>query len=159
MKFWRMVLGSLLITTVFLTVGCSGNDGKDVVDTQDVADVTQSTKEQMVSKRVLARWDALIAMDWEKAYDFYSPGSRELKSLAVFMTHMQNAPMVRKRAEIKSVTCEEDLCEVSVVLTYVYMGSMEAMRGQQTTSVLKEKWLLSENSWWFVDSPDAKGFL
>jgi hypothetical protein len=151
-------LFSMLILGVMLS-GCSENDGKAAKDDKNVADVTQPTKEQLVSQRALERWQALIAMDWEKAYEYFSQGSRELKSLAVFKNHMQSAPMLRKGAAMKNVKCEGDVCDVSIELTYIYMGSMDAMRGQETTSILKEKWLFLDDNWWYVDVATAKGFL
>lgn len=151
----------LLFVLILLVVvaGCSENDGKATDRTKNVADVTQSTKEQIVSQRALERWQAMIAMDWEKAYGYFSQGSRELKSLAVFTNHMQTAPMLRKSVAVKKVQCEEEVCDVSIELTYIYMGSMDAMRGQETASILKEKWLFLDNNWWYVDVAPGKGFL
>lgn len=158
-QYEKIIALVLMLIFVGLSAGCSENDGKATEEGNNVADVTQSTKEQLVSERALSRWQAMIAMDWEKAYSYYSPGSRELKSLAVFSNHMQTAPMIRKSAKIQSIQCEEEMCDLNIELTYIYVGSMDAMRGQETTSILKEKWLFADGNWWYTDVAAAKGFL
>ncbi|WP_457669227.1 hypothetical protein [Thiolapillus sp.] len=140
----------LLLTMVLLglSVGCSENDGKVAKNEKSVADVTQLSKEEIVKQRAQEHMDALIAMDWEKAYNFFSPATRSLKPFEVFANHMKGGAILRKSADVEKVECEEQLCKVTIHLHYIYMGSMAQMRGQEMDSRIHEKWLFSDGSWW-----------
>jgi hypothetical protein len=151
MKNTRLVLGFLLGAVIFLSAGCSEKDGKQAGSEKDVANATQLPKEEQVRLRVQGRWDALIAMDWEKAYSYFSPGSRELKSLSVFRGHMLMAPIKRLSIKIKKIECSANVCQTELELRHVYTGRVEAMRGQISESLITEKWFYSDENWWYVD--------
>ncbi len=94
--------------------------------------------------------DALIARDWAKAYEYLPPATRKLKPLEVYANKMRAGAIIRKAASVKSVECEEDVCNVTVDLTYIYSGVVEAFRGQESKSLVKEKWIFSQDDWWLA---------
>ncbi|BAO43429.1 hypothetical protein [Thiolapillus brandeum] len=150
----RMVLGFLLGAAVVLSAGCSEKDAEPTGSQQNVANVTQSatkTREQQVAQRAQEHMDALIARNWEKAYAYLPPATRQLKPLQVYANRMNGGAMLRTAADIKEVDCEENVCTVTIDLAYIYTGTIEAMRGRETRSLLKEKWILSQGNWWLAE--------
>jgi len=148
------VLGFLLGAAVFLSAGCSEKDGKPAEAEQNVANVTQSateTREQRVKQRAMEHMKALIAQDWAKAYTYLPPATRKLKPMPVYVNRMKSGAMLRKAASVKDVECEEKICTVTIDLSYVYVGAIEAMRGRETQSLLKEKWIFSQGDWWLTE--------
>ncbi len=147
-KFRRMTALMVTLALVVIVTGCSENDGK-VANMQDgVADVTQLSKEEVVKQRAQEHMDALIAMDWKKAYGFFSPATRSLKPFEVYANRMKGGAIIRKSANVEKVECEEELCKVSILLGYLYVGDIAQMRGQEMTSRFQEKWILSDGNWW-----------
>ena len=144
-----LVLGFMLGAMIFLSAGCSENDEEKAENKQNVANVTHSTKEQIVSERALARQNALIEQDFAAAYKYFSPARRSVYSLDVFSDKMLRGVVLRTSAEVKKVVCDQDVCDVSIGLTYRYRGKIVAMQGKETSSMLHEKWVFTDGAWWF----------
>ncbi|WP_456416832.1 hypothetical protein [Thiolapillus sp.] len=147
-------LAALVVTLalVVAVTGCSENDGKVANMQEGVADVTQLSKEEVVKQRAQEHMDALIAMDWKKAYEFLSPARRSLKPFEVYANRMKGGAIIRKTATVEKVECEEALCKADILLGYLYVGDIAQMRGQEMTSRFQEKWIFSDGNWWV--SPD-----
>jgi hypothetical protein len=95
-----------------------------------------------VERRAQARWDVLIAGDVAKAYEYLSPGTRQIYTRENYTALVK--PGLWKKARVDRVECPEaELCEVVVVLDYVY-------RGTPLTTPLRETWTKSGEEWWFV---------
>ncbi len=149
----RLVLGFLLVTTLLLSAGCSDNGGKQSREEANVANVTQPTKEtteERVARRAQAHMDALIARDWAKAYEYLPPATRQLKPLQIYADKMKSGAIIRTAAKVKRVECETDVCQVTVDLSYIYSGVMTAYRGEESKSLVKEKWIFSQGDWWLA---------
>ncbi|WP_456373481.1 hypothetical protein [Thiolapillus sp.] len=103
-----------------------------------------------MAQRAKEHMDALIARNWEKAYGYLPPATRKLKPLQVYANKMKSGAIIRTAATVKGVHCEEDVCNVSIDLSYIYSGVVDAMRGQESNSRLKEKWIFSQGEWWLA---------
>lgn len=97
---------------------------------------------QQVSERASARWNALIAGDLAKAYEYLSPGTRDVMTLDSYKA--KTRPGTWRKAKVDTVTCEKDRCEVAMLIEHDYrnMKSIE--------SRLNEVWLQDGGKWWFV---------
>ena len=147
------VLGFLLVAAVFLAAGCSDNGGKQPREEANVANVTQPTKEtteERVARRAQAHMDALIARDWVKAYEYLPPATRQFKPLQIYADKMKSGAIIRTAAKVKAVECEADVCQVTVDLSYTYSGVITAFRGEESKSLVKEKWIFSQGDWWLA---------
>lgn len=138
----------MLLALIGFLTGCSENNGKVANTQESVADVTRLSKEEVVKLQAQEHVDAMIAMDWEKSYNFYSPATRSLKPFQVYANRMKGGAIIRKSAVVEKVECEEELCKVTIKLDYLYMGDIAQMRGQELTSRFQEKWILSDEKWW-----------
>ncbi|WP_293652347.1 hypothetical protein [Thiolapillus sp.] len=151
MKNARRVLGFLLGAAVFLSSGCSEKEGRPAVDKESVANVTHSTKEGLLDKRVLGRMEALIERDWKAAYEYLSPARRKLMPYPVFVNRMNISAILRKHVDVVKKDCNTDACDVLLKLRYIYIGGVvSGMQGQERSSTIHEKWVYMDGNWWFV---------
>lgn len=111
---------------------------------------TPATPEDAVRERAQARWDALLAGQWEKAYGYLSPASRAIVSFEAWRANLARAT-VWKRAQVHAVSCEVlDRCKTTVI---VYHQPL-VMGGRMGTidSAVDEVWVLDEGRWWMLHS-------
>jgi len=121
---WRVWAGMMALA---LVAGCAA---------------APASRERAVESRAQARWDALIAGDLVKAYEFLSPGSREVYTRENYMASVRAG--MWKKARVDRVECAEpDLCDVVMQIDYVY-------RGSPISTPLRETWSRSGDEWWFV---------
>ena len=99
-------------------------------------------KREAVAQRVNARWDALIKGDFEAAYALLSPASRETVTLDYFKSHTRKDSF--RKAEIKSVECAADSCNVKLWVTYDH----PRMKGVETP--MEETWVFDKGQAWLV---------
>lgn len=130
-------------------------DGEGSLEASVEASVEGSV-DGSVEGRAQARWDALIAGDYEAAYDLYSPGFREAVTFEAFRAQQHLRTVEWIEARVVGATCEEeDACEVRSTVTY---GTNRPMRGvsriESATSVT-ERWVRLGGAWYFV--PDRLG--
>jgi len=98
--------------------------------------------QDVVAKKAQSRWDALIKGDLETAYNYLSPGTRNVMSLDLYKAKIR--PGMWKKASVDSVACEMDHCDVVIMIEYAYRGVKSLARP------LNETWLQDDNGWWFV---------
>ena len=123
-------LGILAVVISGAVAGCAGG----------FPGVRQDPK-QVVAERAQQRWDALVAGDVAKAYSFLSPGTRQAVTLVQYSGGIRLG--FWKKVQVQGVECpKEDLCEASVLAEY--------QRGQTIATPLRERWILSEGNWWYV---------
>ncbi|MHB9101634.1 MAG: hypothetical protein ACYC2E_09000 [Sulfuricella sp.] len=122
--------------TALLAMGLAGCAGiaRDAGGQQD--------PRQQVSERASARWDALIAGDLAKAYEYLSPGTRDVMTLDLYRKKIRTGAW--QKAKVDTVSCERDRCEVVMLIEHSYrdMKSIE--------SRLNEVWLQEGGKWWYV---------
>ena len=129
--------GLLAVVVMFLLGGCAA--------------MPQKTPENAVRARVEAHQQARPENNFELAYTFTSPGYRETHPYKSYLGKM--GAMVKRRSyEIKDVACEADLCNVSIELSYSYLGAAGAKMGKDTVMqrVMTEKWIRVDGEWWLV---------
>ena len=103
----RILVGFMSLFLLLLLQGCDESSKTTDTSKGNVANVTQDTKEEVVAARALERMNALVEMDWKKAYGFLPPGKRKVLPYKVFANRMGLAAIERKGAEVKSVSCAE----------------------------------------------------
>ena len=95
----------------------------------------------VVEARAKERWQALVAGDVPKAYEFLSPGSKTVYSLDVYRSSMR--PGFWKAVDVEKVECTGDVCEVFTQMTYVY-------NGMTIKTPAKESWIREKGVWWYL---------
>jgi hypothetical protein len=120
-----------------LLSGCSGHIG----DT--------ATPEEIVAQRAQARWDAIIAGDWETAYSFASPAYRSLVDADGFRRRQGGQTWVLGTT-VRKVECEVDTCEAVVRLKF---NPPMPQFGTELETDYKERWVLDDSTWWLFLTP------
>ena len=138
-RLFRMPLQAkswFIAGAVALLAGCAATQPM-------TAAVAPQAPEDAVRARAQQRWDALLKNDFRAAYEFLSPGTRQVESFESYSGLLR--PGFWKDAQIKGVTCkpEADVCEVATTISYVFQG-------MPVTTPLKESWTRSGGQWWYV---------
>jgi len=105
--------------------------------------------EEIVSERAQARWDALVARDYEKAWEYYSPGFRAENSADLFAAEISRRPVKWTAAEVLESQCAVKRCEVTTEVTYTVPrapGQLADMGGRRD---LTETWIEIDADWWY----------
>ena len=103
-------------------------------------------KQAVVKERAAARWAALIKGDFDTAYSYLSPASKQAVSVEAFASRRGATRWTA--ATVESVACEAEACKVQIKLTYDYPIQGKTMRGIQTP--LTETWVLDKGTAWMV---------
>jgi len=107
-----------------------------------------ATPEQQVAERALERWQAIIDNDLESAYAFLSPAYRQAVPLTMYQGRLGQHVSWRD-AEVKSVSCATDACDVAVQISYRY--NMPNFEKLENSRLFKEKWIRIEDDWWYFE--------
>jgi len=131
--YWARVL---MLAVFVAPLGCAtpGDGGSKVV--------APEAQRAAVIERVNARWAALLKGDFDAAYLYLSPASREVVTLAEFKARVQRVGL--REMAVDSVECEAELCKVRLFLTYDH----RLMKGIRTP--ISESWVIDKNQAWYV---------
>lgn len=123
---------ALLASLALILGGCAGMGAN-------------SSPEQIVAERAAARWNAIIANQWQQAYEYATPGYRAATSVEVFQGSTINAAIRREAAEVARVDCPQaDNCTATVRLSY-----QPVMPGYPRMSTeFSERWILEDGKWY-----------
>ncbi len=127
--------GAAVLVLSIGVMGCAGSGGGSV---QSV----QGEPQKMVADLAVARWEALIKGDFAKAYSYLSPGTRDVTSLDAYKAKIRGGRW--KKANVDSVSCEQDRCKVLMAIEYSYRDI------QSLETRLDESWLRQDGKWWYV---------
>jgi hypothetical protein len=101
-----------------------------------------ASPEKVVEQRAAERWNAIVAGDLKRAYEFISPAGRALVSEDAYQGSIRRG--FHKSARVTNVRCSSsELCEVTLELEYE-----QARRRFKTP--LYEKWVRQDSNWWFL---------
>lgn len=130
------VVARLVMSVCFFGVlaGCSSLPTSEVGRPEDV-----------VKQRAAERWALLLQGKLDEAYEYLSPGSRDVMSVRQYKARIR--PGRWKSAEVAQVGCSESVCQVTVDVEYIYVG--REGKTEMTTG-LKETWIKEGGSWWHV---------
>ena len=92
------------------------------------------------------RWQALLARKWDTAYEFATPGFRNLRSADDYRV-MRSSTLVRwESARVLRADCEPERCVVTIELK-----SRPLLPPFHTTpieSAIEEIWVKQDGRWW-----------
>jgi hypothetical protein len=111
---------------------------------------TASSAKDPIPERVQARWNALLAEDFETAYSFYSPGYRSANSLTDFELSIRLRKVQWQSAEYLEHSCEESLCTAKIKMGYRVASPVPGINEWKSHSVIDEKWIKSDGQWWYL---------
>jgi len=111
---------------------------------------TGTAKKNPVEEIAQQRWDALLAVDFDTAYKFYSPGYRSANSRVDFEISQRTRKVGILSAKVISSECSGDACTVSTMVQYQVGSAVPGVSRWESNSQLEERWVRTEGKWWFV---------
>ncbi len=103
-----------------------------------------------VVDRAEKRWTALIAGDFQSAYDYYSPGFRSSRSLGDFELSMRLRKVQVAGVEYVDHQCEAERCTVNFLARYKVASPVPGIEVWEGKSSLEERWIRTDGEWWFL---------
>ena len=115
-----------------------------------MAACTEPPLDEVIAGRAQAHWDALLAGDYEAAYEFLSPGYRSAFTVADYRAEFQSRRVAYTSAQYQSHECEKDVCTVKVKLGYRVQRPAPGLKEWESRSFVEESWIRSDGEWWFL---------
>lgn len=109
---------------------------------------TEKAPEEVVKARAEERWKAMVAGEYDKAYEFLSAGFRSRVSPQEYRNRFEGRTEWTG-TDIKSVECEKELCVASVVARFRFLGAPPFPPYDGETAE-KENWIVADGQWWYV---------
>ena len=131
----------LLIVTALFLVACAGTGGSSGGAPSANSDV---------AKRATDRWEALLAPDYDAAYDFYSPGYRSSTSRGDFELSQRLRKIHFTDAEFQGQECDENVCTLTFRTFYRIPSPLPGVETFDGNTVSEEKWIRTDGQWWFL---------
>jgi len=103
------------------------------------------TPEEAVRQRAQARWDALLAGQWSKAYSYMAPSYRALIPENRYSNQFGGGA-AWVGAEVTKVTCADDRCTVRMKVDYRLIAGGRS--GEVADTYFDETWIREEGQWW-----------
>ena len=107
---------------------------------------------RIVEERAESRWRHIMERDFEKSYEYRSPGYRQTTRLREYERDMARRPFRYLGLDVLPAECEGDRCEVRVRLTYQVVGAPAGQHRVRLTQDLAETWIRLEDQWWYVQN-------
>ena len=148
MRSFAVVLAATLVLA-----GCAGGGATRPDKTVD----TSGTKEAL-QKRVEQRWAHLIKEDFDKAWEYLTPGYRSTASREVWASNMKDRPVKWTKAVVSSTDCPEgeEFCDVTVQVEFVANSSIPMVGQIEAATPVFERWIRLKGAWYHVPQEVAR---
>ncbi len=145
--FKQTGLGLTLVAGIALLSACGSTGGTKT-------DYWGSPEEQKVAQRAEQRWALLSAGEYDKAWEFFTPGHKRFEDKAAFGLRMRQKRVEWQGAQVQVVDCVEDgsSCDVTIKIDYVYRSPRPMVGAIEATTELNEKWVKLKGKWYYLPS-------
>lgn len=109
-----------------------------------------ASQPQSLAERAQARWDALLAQDFEKAYQFLTPGTRSSISMIDYTVAFRLRRVQYNSARYLDEECLDNACTVRMNMGYTLHNALRGVPEFKGKSTIKEKWVRVDGNWWFL---------
>lgn len=107
-------------------------------------------QQELVIKRAAARWEAIRAKQYDRAYEFLSPAGRLVVSKERHIEALKGLPVLD--AQVTDALCRNDKCRVTVMQT-VEMA-VPRVGKKQLRSAAFEQWMAEGDQVWLLVRSD-----
>ena len=136
----RLIMLSASVVVFALLAGCGAQ-------TRDARPA-----EQIVAERAEQRWSLLIEGEFGQAYQYLSPGARELESESQYWRRLSQRRVQWVSAEVVSVDCEDNLCEANIRVGYEIARALPGVPRMQAHNRVLERWVFRDGVWYHAES-------
>jgi hypothetical protein len=111
---------------------------------------TASRHDDVLVQRAQARWDAILAGDFDAAYALYSPGYRSATSRTDFELELRSHRIQWTGATYRDHTCEGKVCTVTFNIEFEAPRPVPGVRKWDGKSTIEDTWIETDGTWWYV---------
>lgn len=108
------------------------------------------TRDEIIAERAQARWDALLAGDFESAYAFLTPGVRSTMTATDMEIEFRLRRVQYLSAEYLDHGCADQVCTVKIRVGFRVAKPVVGMKEWESESTAEEQWILSGGQWWYL---------
>lgn len=103
-------------------------------------------------QRALERWQLVIDGKYEQAYDYLSPGARELQTRESYVAAIAARPVTYLGVEPAEKHCDDSglACTVISNVTFSVISNVQGVGKMQAQSMVEERWINSGGRWYLV---------
>lgn len=101
-------------------------------------------------ERAEARWDAVLGGDFERAYQYYSPGYRSSHTRGDFEVTMRLRKVQYREAEYAEHACEGDRCDLKFNVKYRIASPVPGLDKWEGNTIIDETWIRTGDEWWYL---------
>lgn len=106
--------------------------------------------QEALVERAQARWDAIIARDYDAAYALYSPGYRSATSRTDFEIELRSRRIAWTSASYSEHSCDGQVCTVTFDIKYTAPRPVPGMSKWDGRSSVEDTWVEASGQWWYV---------
>jgi hypothetical protein len=136
----RYLLVAVLIGVMGLSAGCASGPKWD------------DAQRAILEQRVRGRFDALVARDYGKAWEYTTPSYRAIFSKQLYAKKFSYALQLELTG-VEVVNYDSDAAVASVVVRVMSKPTLQTSTASRligaTPRSLGEKWVFSQDQWWF----------
>lgn len=103
-----------------------------------------------IVERAEARWDAVLAGDFERAYQYYSPGYRSSHSPGDLELSMRLRKVQFRAARYAEHACEGDRCDLKFEVEYRIPSPVPGLDKWESKTTIDETWIRTRDEWWYL---------
>ena len=115
---------------------------------------TSPTQKDPMLERAQARWDAIIARDYDAAYALYSPGYRSATTRTDFEIELRSRRITWRSAIYRDHSCEGQVCTVTFDVKYLAPRPVPGLDKWEGKSAIDDTWIRASGEWWYVPPKD-----
>ncbi|VAW34918.1 hypothetical protein MNBD_GAMMA01-2179 [hydrothermal vent metagenome] len=109
------------------------------------------SEKDKLDNRIIEFWNYKINNDFNKAYEFLSPGWRSSEDKESYVRRMSRSVVDWLGIKIKDKKCSEKyLCVVVLEIEYEYHFKGTMAGKIRIPSDIRETWLMKDNIWYYV---------
>jgi hypothetical protein len=136
----RPLFGGVLLMVLVLSGGCASGPKWD------------DAQRNILEQRVRDRFQALVARDFEKVWEYMTPSYRAIFSKQLYAKKFSYAVELQLTG-VEVVNYDSDAAVASVVVRVMSKPTKQTSTASMligaTPSSLGEKWVFSQGQWWF----------
>lgn len=140
-----------LVAAAALLGACA--TGKRAPESQPATEAA-SKPEDILRVRAVSRWEKIIDKRFDEAYEYLSPGYREVRPKDDYVKIMAGRPLQWTRANFVRASCETETCAVSIEVHANFEMPVMRVGTVETLTVVEENWILSDGEWYLVPAAD-----
>jgi hypothetical protein len=110
---------------------------------------TTGSGEGAVATRSEARWNAIIAGDFNTAYQYYTPGYRSSHTPGDFEISMRLRKVQVREVKYLDKNCDDSACTVKLQVQYHIASPVPGLDTWESNTTLEEKWIKTQGQWWY----------